>query len=195
LIPQGLGDEGPYSVRFNEKVIMKKRKASSSPRKSHPQESSSGSARPQLVSLPEEARATAPAIQTTKVVRPWPKGLRFRKSPDGSTTAVMSHGTATEVAHTYFRLANDLHLARTFIINASKPNSHPPRVEELIRNLGGTGLAKAADKLDWETWVDVFSQTNPPQPRAMALMFLKTKTGLTPKTLKTYISRPETHKK
>jgi hypothetical protein len=170
-------------------LSMKKRKASSSLGKSHPQESPASSATPQSLSLPEDDLATPPSIKKPEVFRPWPKGLRFRKSPDGNTSAVVSNSTATEVPPTYFALANDLHLVRTFVFARKLSKSTPDKIEQLVEHLSGTGLAKAADKLDWDNWVDVFSQTNPTRPKAMALMFLRDKTGLTPDTLKTYITR------
>jgi hypothetical protein len=134
-----------------------------------------------------------PEEQTCKSLRPWGRGLRFRRSADGSTSALLSNSTATEVTFTYFPAAVDLHAARTFVIAASKRGS-TPAVEDLRSHLSGTGLVKAADKRDWENWIDVFSKPNPPRPKAMALMFLKVKTGLEPKTLKTYISRSKSQR-
>jgi hypothetical protein len=90
--------------------------------------------------------------------------------------------------------AQELYLVRTFVIAEKRRSSTPNRIDEL-GHLTGTGLAKAADKFDWDNWVDVFSQTNPPPPKAMALLFVRDKTGLTPKTLKTYITRSRKSKK
>jgi len=137
--------------------------------------------------------STVPEGRTRKSFRPWPGGLRFKRHPDGSTSAVMSNSTATEVGVTYFLAANDLHLVRTHVI-ASTKRSSVPTIDDLRTQLSGTGLIEAADNRDLKEWIDVFSERKSP-PKAMSLVFLETKTGLERLTLKTYISRSSKRKK
>ena len=134
-----------------------------------------------------------PSPPAVKVLRAWPKGVRFKRNQDGSTSADVCNNTPTQVTVTYIGAASELHQVRTFVVAARKRGSLPT-VPDVRSHLSGTHLVEIADDRDLAEWIEVFSDRHPPRAKGVALVFLEKKTGLERKTLKTYFSRDKKNK-
>jgi hypothetical protein len=143
-----------------------------------------------IVSLKEEDRHYFTAI-TQPTVRSQ-QGVQFKWNDDGSTSAGPCATTATQAQVSYRSLLPEFHQARTYVIRRAKmgKTSTPSQLRE---HLKGTKLSTYADDDDLASVIVTCSQTDErlPRPEKLTRTFLVDKMGLTPKTLKSYISRVE----